>query len=704
MTVTSTLYTTSSYKITVSGEFVSNNIITAVNTAITSAALGSWSLYDGVPPSTIGSSYSTTGFSPIWTNVYRVLNTDGTTYKYFIIRWDTIKCCFYTSTCESWNSTSHVSTNETWTGAGVFPQYYDVRDSFIFLSASTKHCVIWPYIKNEPGLWTGVFEFERIASEDIAANTVPCFAWTNSLMLGTPYGRTNATRSNVMFAFPRTADGLTGAYAANTYAPMTSRGMFPPQYLTGSVTVTENNMLHLGSYPLMTYGWDATKTVASPVAADAQAKSMPFGRMYNVGITKSVGSFLDTTYLNLDASGGWPDAGGSNTEVILLPLNGGAEANTQAGLQLSSSYGTGGTVNFTKVIQVGSTIFAGATDGVRVWSVDSGTGTPTTALTGTSNVVSDVIFDGQDFVYAAGSNSVFKIQASNTANVVNVGLTSAVSNGAGYLSLDNNYLYISSRSSNTQPLFFSIPRNSFAAANLITTNELGANLIVASGFGTVTPDYNGYVYIATQSGNSTANQSFKILSFQATATNMVKVANVFQFSKSTNALAGGVYTNFHVDPTSGRVFIITSDSSVSGGYLYETNTSLSQISSNTTFLSTNGTIANYGSGLAVSQLPSGAGGQFDLRGELNIVPIRGMFHIQPKRAAANVSPTWVNKVHIISPQNTTATSGANGERIYANTLGVNIFTDAAGAPNGILTNNGPRTYFSDCNTVSNNTL
>jgi hypothetical protein len=65
--------------------------------------------------------------------------------------------------------------------------------------------------------------------------------------------------------------------------------------------------------------------------------------------------------------------------------------------------------------------------------------------------------------------------------------------------------------------------------------------------------------------------------------------------------------------------------------------------------------------------------------------------------SGNVSPTWVNKVHLISPQN-------NGlpERIYANTLGNYIFTDAAGAPNGILTHNGPRTYFADCNILASN--
>jgi hypothetical protein len=696
MTVTSTAYTTSSYKITVSGEVVSNNIITAVNTAITSVDLGSWALHDGIAPSAVGASYTGAGCSPIWTNVYRKLNVDTTTYKYFIIRWDIIKNLFYTSTCEDWNNSTHAATNECWTGAGVFPQYYDIKDSFIFLSASAKHCVIWPYIKNEPGMWSGVFEFERVAGEDLAANTVPCFAWTNSLMLGTPYGRAAATTGRVMYAFPRTADGLTGAGAAQVYAPVTNRGMYPPNFTSGTVAITEPNMLHLGSYFSLTYGWDPTKTVASPVAADAITKSMPLGRMYNVGITKAVGSFLDTTYLNLDSTGGWPDAAGSNTEVLLLPLNGGSEANTTTGAQLQFSYGTATNVPLSKVIVIGSTAFAAANDGVRVWSVDSGTNTLTTSIL-SGQIITDVVFDGQDSVYAAGTTAVYRIQASNTANQSSVTLANATANGAGYLALDNNYLYITPRSANTSPLSFSIPRNNFLVANL-TTYTPTTGVIVASGMGAPVPDYNGNFYVATQPGTAGATQTMRIVSFQSnTGAAGTQLFNLVNPIRPTAAASGGCNCNFWIDPTSGRIFLIAADATASAGTVYELNSSLVTQSTTAVILS-NSTVANYNSGLAYSSLVAANAG--DLRGDLVVQPIRGLFHIQPKRASGNTTATWSNKIHLISP---TASTIGLPERIYANTAG-SIMTDTASGASGVLFHNGPRTYLSDANTTSNNNL
>jgi len=83
------------------------------------------------------------------------------------------------------------------------------------------------FILNKPGLWSAVFEFERALPEDTAAAGNPCYAWTNSAMLGTPWGRIPTATSRVMFAFPRTPIGSTGAQAAKEYAPITSRGNVP---------------------------------------------------------------------------------------------------------------------------------------------------------------------------------------------------------------------------------------------------------------------------------------------------------------------------------------------------------------------------------------------------------------------------------------------------------------------------------------------
>ena len=101
MTVTTTTFVdnsaqtlpSKSFKITISGELTSDNILTAVDTAIKGATYG-WTLYDQVnnyvPGSTAATGAAGSGSgntaSPMTLFVYRHLNVDGTTYKYFLLR------------------------------------------------------------------------------------------------------------------------------------------------------------------------------------------------------------------------------------------------------------------------------------------------------------------------------------------------------------------------------------------------------------------------------------------------------------------------------------------------------------------------------------------------------------------------------------------------------------------------------------------
>ncbi len=98
MAVANTAYSTNSYKVTITNELESNTIIAGVNTAITT--LG-WSLYDSIDQTT---------YSPMVTRVYRVLNSDSVTYKYAILRWNTLLLNFNLSTCEDWNTSTKVAT------------------------------------------------------------------------------------------------------------------------------------------------------------------------------------------------------------------------------------------------------------------------------------------------------------------------------------------------------------------------------------------------------------------------------------------------------------------------------------------------------------------------------------------------------------------------------------------------------------------
>jgi hypothetical protein len=132
MAVTTSTFTTNSVQIIVSNETNSNNIISAVDAAIVS--LG-WTQYDVI---------NTTAFNPITTYVYRAINADAATFKYCIIRWDTVKLDFYISCDEDWEAGSPI--NESWTAGGAFVHGYDLITSSILVSASLRHIMIWPYI------------------------------------------------------------------------------------------------------------------------------------------------------------------------------------------------------------------------------------------------------------------------------------------------------------------------------------------------------------------------------------------------------------------------------------------------------------------------------------------------------------------------------------------------------------------------------
>lgn len=555
MSVTTSSYTTNSIQIISNNESTSTNIISAANAAI--VQLG-WTQYDVI---------TTTAFSPITTYVYRVINADATTYKYFIIRWDTVKLIFYTSTCQSWDTGAHLPTNESWSGAGAFGQSYDILTSSILVSATNRHIMMMNYINGQPGMWSGVWEFERIASEDVAGT--PCYAWTNSLMVGTPYGQTvNTIASNMMFAFPITPDGVTGSAAANIYAPVTNRGMFPPSFpqvgiqpgvTSPALGSTDPNLLHLGSYYNVTYGWNSLATVVSPISVDATTKSMPFGRAYNWGVTKPIGAALDTTTVLGDATGGWPSGTGSTTTYLILPMHGGCEADAAyaSGKSIITT-GTAGTSILGKPIQVGTNIWLAASDGIRTYDINAGQGGTTTLRAPNANGIYDIVYDGQTTVYGSTSNGIVKIDC-NTFSTASI---TTIAAGTGYLGIDQKYVYATSRTASTTPSVYMISRSAFTVNAGAAT--LGTAVTVATGFGTPVPSYTGTVYVATQSGSASAN-IMRLASF--TADNGTQVATVTNPRNALAVVQTDCPTGLYLDYISNRLFCAVS--TATSGSIYE---------------------------------------------------------------------------------------------------------------------------------------
>ena len=681
MAVTNTQFANNTYKVTISGELSgSNNVIAGVNTAITT--LG-WSLWDAIDQTT---------YSPMATRVYRRLNADGTTYKYVILKYDTLRLKINLSCAEAFDTTTHVATNESWHNDGCFYHGYDLRYSFIIVNATERHLLLQTYILNEPGHWAGIFETERVAGEDIASNTAPCFFYTNSLMFGTPFGIESTRTSNtsmIMMAFPRTPDGQVNEFAASVYSPTTSRGMWPPYYPSGntgnvgmnSVFTTVNtdlNALHLGSWWLNigsgaynisssaaistqggVWGWDGTELPMSPVSIDAIRKHMPFGRVYDMGITRPIGGQLDTTYFTANTAGGWPDNTGSNTEFLLMPLNGGLETwysnnynsatgglmpppSTVANAGIRVAWSNNTNVVYSTLTTVGNNVFAAANNGIWIWNQNAGTNTTSNLVYFNSNGVLDLMYDGLRSVYGTTNTGLIQIDtetfATNTitsSNMTNQG-------GCSYLNMDNLFIYAVNRTANTRPFCHMIYRSNNTVTPNVIQMAAGVSLNVASGWNTPMPDYQGFVYLSNSPGTTSSQQKRMLVANVdgANATSVgfnTGVSNTTQYWYTTAAHdARYEIDNIWIDYNSNRVyhFQITS----SAGYVqeYEAATKNFNLIANTAQLGI-GFYVNSGCqsqmGYFHQNAPGGAAftnNGLDYRGDLNIIQHRGQFHIQNK--------------------------------------------------------------------------
>jgi hypothetical protein len=669
MSVTTSTYTANSKKITIVNETSSTFIIQQIDACM--AAVG-WTLWDTV---------AVTTFSPIVTKVYRAINADTITYKYMIFRINTQQLVINTSACEGWDQvTTHLPTNETWNGAMAFQQGYDLKDCVLVIGGTTRHCLFWNFIKGEGGMWTCVLEFERVAGEDTASANVPCFAWTSSLMIGTPWGTSLSTStSQTMFAFPRTADGQTGASAARIYAPTTNRGMYPPNYPSiGNSTyqiapTLDVNLLHLGSYYNMTYGWDATKTVVSPIAADSQFKSMPVGRAYNTGVTKSLGTFLDSTLVPGDVTGGWPSASGTSTEYLLLPMNGGCELDTAylTG-RATITYGQTAAAIVGKPIAVGSTVYLPSHDGIRTYDMNTGQGGGTTQRYVNANGVYDIVFDGQRSIYGSTSNGIVKVDTETfTATVL-----TSITTGTSYLALDQKYIYASGRTAQLIPQVFMVQLNNFNSASTVTSFTITTGTTVATGFGTPVPDYLGNCYVATQAATNSA-QTMRIANFTADTGVQIQGNVNPKVTGSTTAGADSP-TSFWIDYSSGRIYLVVG---------FATNGSIYELNNQLLTLQQNGTFTTGATGVVCQASMATTSTTYDFRGDMAIVPVRGQFLIFPKKVGQAAATGYAARIQFNLPgqttpgltfgigASTTATTGYPlGFAAGASSNGVRLFT------------------------------
>jgi hypothetical protein len=256
-------------------------------------------------------------------------------------------------------------------------------------------------------------------------------------------------------------------------------------------------------------------------------------------------------------------------------MNGGAEAD--AGYTSGKSVlttGTAASAILGRPLQIGSTVWLPASDGVRTYDIGSGQGGTTTLRFSNASGIQDIVYDGQRNVYGSTVNGVVKL---DIYTFTSTSITS-ITPGTSYLSVDNKYVYAVSRTASTTPTCYMINRSTFVVNAGVYS--LGTALTAASGFGTPMPSYTGTVYVATEPG--TVANAMRISNFSADNGAQINIA-----LNPRPGSAGGVQsdcaTGFYMDRTANRLFCATS--TATNGLIFE----IAQPS-----LATAGTVATLG--------------------------------------------------------------------------------------------------------------
>ncbi len=545
MTVITTTLQSNTKLIKITNEPSYATIYSAMNSAILS--LG-WTLVDSLD-NVIPGTGSTSIYSPMFLRVYYAPNIDGTTYKYFILRLHSQRMGFWTSTCEYWDPQLHLPTNESWHGSGSFMQHYDIVDSEIIMNGTARHLVIWPFIVGEPDLWTGVFEFERNAQD---SKSSCCFAWTNSVMIGTQYGiaQTAAGDGVINFAFPRTQEGTSGATAAATYGVEAASSSYPPVYPSAFVTSTDVNNSYLGSIHLAANAWSKQrnfsvrsealgKNTLYPIALGHKSSDRGFGKAYSLSAGDPSREIATFTKMPLDATGGWASDTGTVSPTLSLPITGGIE--TLTGTWASSSTRNSGQDKLSKqythtnvygqvynVIMVGDYAYYTGQYGLfRVKLSESipslgAKGNPAeflyrdpamTSPTGFS-FCADLIHDGGSYIYftinahltVAGAPARVGRLDIFTLAIITKDLPTQSSNnhGVGRISLDTQNLYIGGFTASLTPAFVIVPISNFLTGTVTVVQNyllsgvqtLFPNVLGGSTLNAIIPSYSGWVTLA----------------------------------------------------------------------------------------------------------------------------------------------------------------------------------------------------------------
>jgi hypothetical protein len=481
---------------------LANGIIDKLTTAITQ--LG-WTLFDTVTSGTNNC---------LVTKVFTAVCNDGgsPSTKYMILRFDAPRQYFYMSCCESWNDTTHVATNECFTQYNGFPFPLQTGNYIIHVFATQRYCVIQPVLRGEPGIWQGIFEFERVAPD--TASGAPCFGYTNAVIIGSPFYSTTANtfggsigidsatsprNHNMPVWVPRLSSGETGLAAAKLVTLTIGGQSFPPRlsgFLFNSnshIAISNSTYSHLGqgiasiAGPNINYRANTLpRTILSPKFSITANNAVSGGRFYGMNISPNIGEMLDVTYIPINSNGFFSNSG-SVSKHYVLGMTGGNDSSIANGAGrlkfdfIDHDPTSNAAVFYDAVVVRGRYIYLTCGNTTAGYSILKKYDLDLNKWQEISlpGVGDSLIYDGGNNLYVSTSLGITRFNVDNTAIVANLSLSASLPGGAAAMGICETYVYAMQRNLSLTNNNLAIVNSSFAAERYVTGistgNTSGAN-------------------------------------------------------------------------------------------------------------------------------------------------------------------------------------------------------------------------------------
>lgn len=412
MTITATALGTQSVQITLSG--LDNTFIDfflKVKNAITGTspvATTGWELLDELDAGVIH------------TQVFRCLNKDNVTYKNIILRWNIHTLEINTSTCESWNATTHVATNEAHTFFNCAPVHFSLNACDLVIFVSPRWCAMISYINGEPCLWAGVFESAREDSSDTAAANYPCWGWMSAVHAA--FGTTSITSTGkplggndyTLWSMPRTRNGNTGINAAKKFSADYGVVAYP----TWLQTNVQPFVYQLGNITnkFLANAWNQTGRLALPIKPIHdfdQPIITNYGTIFGAKICAPAGISMNKISLTTNSDGNFSPTGTTTHHRLLnhahkpMVWDISAWFSNTGWVQSNVPVLSGLTPKF--ICSTGAAYYISTTSSNKVVKVDAISSTSLEIALPGVGVINDIKFDGERYVYIGHVSGISRL-------------------------------------------------------------------------------------------------------------------------------------------------------------------------------------------------------------------------------------------------------------------------------------------------------